>query len=89
MTSFKSFDFSDCDHEFSYNIHTITRACFLELAAKTNDSVMALLEIGPIVFGGTSGIIQYLRPHHLLALQQNCSRCITAMQERSRRDVSD
>ena len=56
---------------------------------------MALLEIGPVAFGGTPGIIQYLRSHHLLAVQQNCSRCtvamqeIVAMQERSRRDVSD
>ena len=47
---------------------------------------MALLKIGPVAFGGTPGIIQYLRSHHLLAVQQNCSRCTVAMQGR---DVSD
>ena len=50
---------------------------------------MALLKIGPVAFGGTPGIIQYLRSHHLLAVQQNCSRCTVAMQEGPRRDVSD
>ena len=50
---------------------------------------MALLEIGPIVFGGTPGIIQYMRNHHLLATQQNCGRCNVPMRERPRSDVSD
>ena len=50
---------------------------------------MALLEIGPIVFGGTPGIIQYMRNHHLLATQQNCSRCNVPVRERPRPDVSD
>ena len=41
------------------------------------------------MFGGTPGIIQYIRNHHLLATQQNCSRCNVPMRERPRPDVSD
>ena len=61
------------------------------LARKRYYSVcmMALLDIGKIAFGGTPGIIQYLRTQHLLAAQQNCSRCGLAMRERPRADVSD
>ena len=36
---------------------------------------MALLEVGKIAFSGTPGIIDYMRTHHLLAVQQNCGRC--------------
>ena len=50
---------------------------------------MALLEIGKIAFGGMPVIIQYMRTHHLLAVQQNCSRCGVAMCEHPRGDVSD
>ena len=28
---------------------------------------MSLLQLGPVIFGGTPGIIQYLRRHGLLA----------------------
>ena len=50
---------------------------------------MALLEVGKIAFSGTPGIIDNMRTHHLLAVQQNCSRCAVAMRERPRADVSD
>ena len=50
---------------------------------------MALLEVEKIAFSGTPGIIDNMRTHHLLAVQQNCSRCAVAMRERPRADVSD
>ena len=50
---------------------------------------MALLDIGPTIFGGTAGIIPYMRTHHLLAQQQNCSRCGVSMREWPRSDVRD
>ena len=46
-------------------------------ATKTREKLagvknMSLLELGPIIFGGTEKIIQYLRRHALLARQSNC-----------------
>ena len=50
---------------------------------------MAFLEVGKIAFSGTPGIVDYMRTHHLLAVQQNCGRCAVAMRVRRRADVSD
>ena len=35
---------------------------------------MSLLEIGPVMFGGTEKIIEYLRQHRILAGSNNCAR---------------
>ena len=35
---------------------------------------MSLLEIGPVMFGGTEKIIEYLRQHGVLAGSNNCAR---------------
>ena len=50
---------------------------------------MAFLEVGKIAFSGTPGIVDYMRTHHLLAVQQNCGRCAVAMRVRRRADFSD
>ena len=50
---------------------------------------MALLEVGKIAFSGTPGIIDNMKTHHLLAVQQSSGRCAVAMRERPRADVSD
>ncbi len=47
---------------------------------------MSLLELGPVIFGGTPGIVSYLQARNLLANHSNCSRCGVGMQERPRRD---
>ena len=35
---------------------------------------MSLLQLGPVLFGGTGGIISYLRGHGLLAVTKDCTR---------------
>ena len=50
---------------------------------------MSLLDIGPVIFGTTDGLIDYLRQHHLLAGSSTCSRCAVPMTQRPRNDVSD
>ena len=37
---------------------------------------MSLLQLGPVLFGGTPGIIQYFRRHGLLATRMDCSRYV-------------
>ena len=37
---------------------------------------MSLLEIGPVIFGGNTGIITYLRIRGLLARSCTCTRCV-------------
>ena len=36
---------------------------------------MSLLELGPVIFGGTDAIISFLRTNGLLSTRQNCIRC--------------
>ena len=43
---------------------------------------MSLLELGPVIFGGNKGIIDFLRQHHLLASQCNCARYMEVVQQR-------
>ena len=50
---------------------------------------MALLNIGPVMFGGTPGIISYFRAKGLLALVLDCTTCQVAMQEKARKKLSD
>ena len=52
-------------------------------------SIVAWLQLGPIIFGGVEGIISHMRQHHLLAAQKTCQRCGVNMRERPRDDVSD
>ena len=66
------------------------KACAVSLAGLAGNSYkMSLLEIGPVIFGSTEGLIDYLRRHHLLADHCNCTRCGVAMRQRPRNDVSD
>ena len=39
---------------------------------------MSYLELGPIIFGGNPGILQYLRQHRLLSSSKDCDKCSTA-----------
>ena len=50
---------------------------------------MALLDIGPVIFGGTPGIISYFRAKGLLAQVMDCTSCQIPMQEKAPNDVSD
>ena len=50
---------------------------------------MSILELGPIIFGGTPGIIAYLRRKKLLSSHKDCSACGIPMREVKRRDVTD
>lgn len=49
---------------------------------------MSLLEIGPVIFGGTPAIITHLQSKHVIAAQRQCP-CGTAMVLQTRRDISD
>ena len=49
---------------------------------------MSLLELGPVAFGGTPGIITFLQGKHVLASQKKCP-CGTMMVLQSRQDISD
>ena len=50
---------------------------------------MSFLSIGPIIFGSTGDLVDYLRGKHLLAAAATCSKCSIPMEERDRMDVSD
>ena len=45
-----------------------------KLTAEAEIWTMSLLQLGPVLFGGTDGIITYLQNHALLARSQNCIR---------------
>ena len=53
----------------------LVKACAVSLAGLAGNSYMylkmSLLDIGPIIFGSTEGLIDYLRRHHL----QLCGSC--------------
>lgn len=49
---------------------------------------MSLLQLGPVLFGGTPGIIAYLQAKNVLSSSKQCS-CGTAMQLQDRNDISD
>ena len=45
---------------------------FMRLAR--DQANMSLLELGPVIFGGTEGIITFMRNHGLLAQSKTCVR---------------
>ena len=49
---------------------------------------MSLLELGPVAFGGTPGIITFLQGKHVLASQKQCA-CGAMMGLQKRADISD
>ena len=49
---------------------------------------MALLELGPVAFGGNEGIISFLMSKGILAKEKKCA-CGLDMELSERRDVSD
>jgi hypothetical protein len=63
------------------------KACAVSLAGLAGNSYMylkmSLLEIGPVIFGSTEGLIDHLRS---LADHCNCTRCGVAMRQRPRND---
>ena len=54
---------------------------------KIQEILMSLFQLGPMMFGGTSGIISFLQSKHLAA-QKQCA-CGTAMELQDRNDISD
>jgi hypothetical protein len=53
---------------------------------------MSLMELGPVMFGGTDGIIQFFRRKGLLSQTKNCTGCAATpipMNEIPRTDLSD
>ena len=50
---------------------------------------MSLLDIGPVIFGGTEGIISWMQSKRLLAQSKDCSTCNVPMVVGLRSDVSD
>ena len=51
--------------------------CLLQVYREIEEveyKIMSFLVIGPVLFGGVAGIIQYLRQRHLLASTCDCSR---------------
>ena len=74
-------------------IHCINKQLLLHqthvvLARKDPRVEMSLIGIGPVMFGGTAGIITYLQSKHVLASTKQCP-CGTAMILQTRRDISD
>ena len=55
---------------------------------KIQEILMSLFQLGPMMFGGTSGIISFLQSKHLLAAQKQCA-CGTAMELQDRKDIND
>ena len=55
---------------------------------KIQEILMSLFQLGPMMFGGTSGIISFLQSKHLLAAQKQCA-CGTAMELQDRNDIND
>lgn len=51
--------------------------------------ITSLLELLPVIFGGVTEIIKYLRNYNLLVTQKNCSCCGVSIRVRTRDDVSD
>ena len=47
------------------------------------------ISIGPVIFGNTEELIDFLQQKHLLASNMVCSNCGTAMTLRQKSDVSD
>ena len=54
-----------------------------------NVAEMSILDIGPVVFGGTAGIIAFFQSKGVLARRQQCSQCGVAMAMQDRGDISD
>ena len=54
--------------------HIVPRAGFLEGAGGKYNIDMSLLQLGPVMFGPTAGIISYFRARGLLATSCSCNR---------------
>ena len=50
---------------------------------------ISILDIGPVIFGDTEELIDFLQQKHLLASNMVCSNCGTAMTLRQKSDISD
>ena len=44
------------------------------VSSERTTCTMSLMQLGPVMFGRTAGIIQYLRRHGLLASRMDCSK---------------
>lgn len=55
---------------YAHTLVTVSMAT----AAATGGHELSLLEVGPIIFGGTQGIITFLRSKRLLASRATCLR---------------
>ena len=52
-------------------------------------TTISLLQLGPVIFGGTDGIISFLQGKGLLAQQLTCHRCSVAMNIARRACLTD
>ena len=52
-------------------------------------TTISLLQLGPVIFGGTDGIISFLQGKGLLAQQLTCHRCSVAMNIARRASLTD
>ena len=50
---------------------------------------MATLYIGPVIFGTTDNLVNYLQQRELLADRQTCTNCTLPMTLRQKADISD
>ena len=50
---------------------------------------ISILDSGPVIFGDTEELIDFLQQKHLLASNMVCSNCGTAMTLRQKSDISD
>ena len=63
-------------HPRPSNVTALARTHMAVNSSKREEprQTMSMLELGPVIFGGNDGIICWMRTHHLLAGQANCSR---------------
>lgn len=59
------------------------------LQSSLSFSMSGLLELGPIVFGGTAGIIAYLQGRGVISPSRHYTSCNIAMDLRIHSDISD
>ena len=58
-------------------------------AHMAGNATISLLQLGPVIFGGTDGIISFLQGKGLLAQQLTCHRCSVAMNIARRASLTD
>lgn len=73
-------------HPFAARAHMTVTAGVLIMATRTT---ISLLQLGPVIFSGTDGIISFLQGKGLLAQQLTCHHCSVAMNIARRASLTD